>query len=186
MDCLNKTPTETIRISSSIKEHHGHLQLACDRQREPPLGPPRPHGIPSRADPEHGGLCRRRGSPDRSPDAGATPRRVGVRARCHGRHGAFDRESGGLASLPFAAVLLRGESATSSQIENLTVRARKLSLAAVGARIGGNAELVARTVKAMRAAIAAASHLDFDAASRHRCARSPTCAAPNPRSRREW
>ncbi len=26
----------------------------------------------------------------------------------------FDRESGGLASLPFAAVLLRGESATSS------------------------------------------------------------------------
>lgn len=46
---------------------------------------------------------------------------------------AFDRESGGLASLPFAAVLLRGESATSSQIENLTVRARKLSLAAVGA-----------------------------------------------------
>ncbi|WP_312797388.1 hypothetical protein [Kocuria sp.] len=73
---------------------------------------------------------------------------------------AFDRESGGLASLPFAAVLLRGESATSSQTENLTVRARKLSLAAVGARIGGNAELVARTVKAMRAAIAAASHLD--------------------------
>ncbi|WP_016996699.1 Fic family protein [Kocuria atrinae] len=76
---------------------------------------------------------------------------------------AFDRESGGLASLPFAAVLLRGESATSSQIENLTVRARKLSLAAVGAHIGGNAELVARNVEAMRAAIDTASHLDSDA-----------------------
>ena len=76
---------------------------------------------------------------------------------------AFDRESGGLASLPFAAVLLRGESATSSQIENLTVRARKLSLAAVGAHIGGNAELVARNVEAMRAAIDAASHLDSEA-----------------------
>lgn len=76
---------------------------------------------------------------------------------------AFDRESGGLASLPFAAVLLRGESATSSQIENLTVRARKLSLAAVGAHIGGNAELAARNVEAMRAAIDAASHLDSDA-----------------------
>ena len=76
---------------------------------------------------------------------------------------AFDRESRGLASLPFAAVLSRGESATSSQIENLAVRARKLSLAAVGAHIGGNAELVARNVFAMRAAIDAAPHLDSDA-----------------------
>lgn len=73
---------------------------------------------------------------------------------------AFDRESGALTSVPFAAVLLRGESATSSQIENLTVRARKLSLAAVGAPIGGNATLVARNVSTMRAAIDAASHLD--------------------------
>lgn len=76
---------------------------------------------------------------------------------------AFDRGSGGLTALPFAAILLRGESATSSQIENLTVRARKLSLAAVGARIGGNAELVARNVTAMQAAIDAASQLDSDA-----------------------
>lgn len=76
---------------------------------------------------------------------------------------AFDREPREMTALPFAAVLLRGESATSSQIENLTVRARKLSLAAVGARVGGNAELVARNVAAMRAAIDAASQLDSEA-----------------------
>ncbi|MBD4383878.1 hypothetical protein GUH10_18810, partial [Xanthomonas citri pv. citri] len=56
---------------------------------------------------------------------------------------AFGVTSDRMAALPFSAVLLRGESATSSQIENLTVHARKLSLAAVGAHVGGNAELVA-------------------------------------------
>lgn len=49
----------------------------------------------------------------------------------------FDHEFSQLGHVPFAAVLLRGESATSSQIENLTVNARKLSLAAIGAPVGG-------------------------------------------------
>lgn len=75
----------------------------------------------------------------------------------------FDAGSTTLDALPFAAVLLRGESASSSQIENLTVRARKLSLAALGAKIGGNAELVARNVAAMQAALAASENLDADA-----------------------
>ncbi|WP_272878835.1 Fic family protein [Rothia nasisuis] len=72
----------------------------------------------------------------------------------------FDQEFSQLSHFPFAAVLLRGESATSSQIENLTVNARKLSLASLGAEVGGNAELVARNVTAMKAAIDLAEHLD--------------------------
>lgn len=79
---------------------------------------------------------------------------------------AFGIEADRMAALPFSAVLLRGESASSSQIENLTVHARKLSLAAVGARVGGNAELVARNVTAMKAAVDAASDLSTDAVRR--------------------
>ncbi|MGU3434818.1 Fic family protein [Actinomycetes bacterium M1A6_2h] len=79
---------------------------------------------------------------------------------------AFGVTSDRMAALPFSAVFLRGESATSSQIENLTVHARKLSLAAVGAYVGGNAELVARNVFAMRADIDAASDLNADAVRR--------------------
>ncbi|WP_229723064.1 Fic family protein [Rothia aerolata] len=75
----------------------------------------------------------------------------------------FDQEFSQLYHFPFAAVLLRGESATSSQIENLTVNARKLSLASLGAEVGGNAELVARNVTAMRAAIDLAEKLDATA-----------------------
>lgn len=75
----------------------------------------------------------------------------------------FDHEFSQLGHVSFAAVLLRGESATSSQIENLTVNARKLSLAAIGAPVGGNAELVARNVSAMQAAINLAQQLDVSA-----------------------
>ena len=56
----------------------------------------------------------------------------------------FDEQHAALGGVPFAAVLLRGESASSSQIENLTVSARRLSLAVVGASssaVGHNAEL---------------------------------------------
>ena len=73
----------------------------------------------------------------------------------------FDQEFSHLSHLPFAAVLLRGESATSSQIENLTVNARKLSLATLGAEVGGNAELVARNVSALQAALALADNLSL-------------------------
>lgn len=75
----------------------------------------------------------------------------------------FDQEAGAMSSFPFAAVLLRGESASSSQIENLTVRARRLSLATLGVPSGPNAELVARNVRAMQTAIAASERLDVAA-----------------------
>lgn len=71
----------------------------------------------------------------------------------------FDQTHQNLGPFPFASVLLRGESATSSQIENLTVSARKISLASIGAPIGGNAQLVARNVSSMQAAIRLASDL---------------------------
>lgn len=55
---------------------------------------------------------------------------------------------------PLAAVLLRTESASSSQIENITARAKALALAELGvAKYGSNAELVAANVHAMRSAV---------------------------------
>lgn len=72
----------------------------------------------------------------------------------------FDQRFAHLAEFPFSVVLLRGESATSSQIENLTVRARKLSIAALGGNAGTNAALVARNVEAMRAAINLSENID--------------------------
>ena len=77
----------------------------------------------------------------------------------------FDEQHATLGGVPFAAVLLRGESASSSQIENLTVSARRLSLAVVGASssaVGHNAELVARNVRAMHAALEAAESLTIE------------------------
>ena len=77
----------------------------------------------------------------------------------------FDEQHATLGGMPFAAVLLRGESASSSQIENLTVSARRLSLAVVGASssaVGHNAELVARNVRAMQAALEAAESLTIE------------------------
>ncbi|WGW12185.1 Fic family protein [Saxibacter everestensis] len=53
---------------------------------------------------------------------------------------------------PMAAVLLRSESAASSQIENLTVGARQLALAELGERSSRNASIVASNVRAMQAA----------------------------------
>lgn len=55
---------------------------------------------------------------------------------------------------PLAAVLLRTESASSSKIENITVRAKALALAELGvAKYGINAKLVAANVDAMQRAI---------------------------------
>jgi len=55
---------------------------------------------------------------------------------------------------PLSAVLLRTESASSSQIENITVGARALSLADVGlAKSGSNAKLVQANVEAMNRAL---------------------------------
>ena len=49
------------------------------------------------------------------------------------RNDRFDERLHHIGGIPFSAVLLRGESASSSQIENLTVSARRLSLAVLGA-----------------------------------------------------
>ena len=61
---------------------------------------------------------------------------------------------------PLASVLLRTESASSSQIENITVGSRALALAEIGlARYGSNAELVVANVAAMQRAVAEAGRV---------------------------
>jgi len=71
----------------------------------------------------------------------------------------FDRDLGDDAA-PFAALLLRSESAASSQIENLTVGAKRIALAQLGDRSSINAALVASNISAMAAAVDLADHLD--------------------------
>lgn len=61
---------------------------------------------------------------------------------------------------PLVTVLLRSESAASSRIENLTVGARQLALAELGADASRNAELVAGNVAAMEAAVTLADGID--------------------------
>ncbi|MDO9379254.1 MAG: Fic family protein [Nocardioidaceae bacterium] len=79
----------------------------------------------------------------------------------------FDEHStarlGGTEIGPVDAVLLRTESASSSQIENLTVGARQLAMAALGGSSGRDAALVVRNVTTMRAALALADRLDVEA-----------------------
>ncbi|MCA4134098.1 Fic family protein [Arthrobacter sp. M4] len=64
----------------------------------------------------------------------------------------FDAELGHN-SAPFAALLLRTESASSSQIENLTASAGKIALAQLGDTSSTNAALIASNVRAIQAAI---------------------------------
>ncbi|MGH3359037.1 MAG: Fic family protein [Nocardioidaceae bacterium] len=61
---------------------------------------------------------------------------------------------------PMASILLRTESASSSQIENLTVGARQVALAELGERASRNANIVASNGAAMRAALAMADRID--------------------------
>lgn len=61
---------------------------------------------------------------------------------------------------PMSSILLRTESTSSSQIEQLTVSARKLALQVLGEGHGGNAAIVAGNVKAMESALAFADTLD--------------------------
>src|SRR5699024_4515101 len=51
---------------------------------------------------------------------------------------------------PFEAVLLRSESSASSQIEQLTANARRISLARLGDKSRPNATLIARNTKALK------------------------------------
>ncbi|ANS78096.1 hypothetical protein SGUI_0700 [Serinicoccus hydrothermalis] len=64
--------------------------------------------------------------------------------------------------LPFAGVLLRGESIASSDIEHITSSARNIALAEATGGVGGNAALVARNVHAMVRAIDRTTGVDRD------------------------
>jgi Fic family protein len=71
----------------------------------------------------------------------------------------FDAEVGP-GGLPFASILLRTESASSSEIENLTSGARAIAEAELGERETGNAALTVRNVRTMEAALALADRID--------------------------
>lgn len=84
----------------------------------------------------------------------------GVAARAEDARAAITRFDAELTAMfdgefaPLSAVLLRTESASSSQIENITVGAKALSLADVGlAKYGSNARLVQANVEAMNRAL---------------------------------
>ncbi|KJC64288.1 Fic family protein [Agreia bicolorata] len=74
----------------------------------------------------------------------------------------FDADIGTLAA-PFASILLRTESASSSEVENLTASAKQIALAEISDSSSANAQLVVGNVAAMEAAIALADDLDTDA-----------------------
>lgn len=71
----------------------------------------------------------------------------------------FDAELG-TEIAPFASVLLRSESASSSQIENLTSGAKSIALAELGSRDKHNATEIVGNVAAMTAALDLADRLD--------------------------
>ena len=64
---------------------------------------------------------------------------------------------------PFASVLLRSETAASSQIENLTSSARALAEAEIGEGSRANAAVILANVRTMQAALDLAGRLDEDA-----------------------
>jgi Fic family protein len=71
----------------------------------------------------------------------------------------FDAEVGP-GGLPFASILLRTESASSSEIENLTSGARAIAEAELGERKSGNAAQIVRNVRTMEAALSLANKID--------------------------
>lgn len=74
----------------------------------------------------------------------------------------FDAEAGHLAA-PFASLLLRTESASSSQVENLSASAKQVALAEIGGSDSGNARLIVANVSAMQAALDLADNISEDA-----------------------
>lgn len=70
----------------------------------------------------------------------------------------FDAEVGSV-GLPLASILLRTESASSSEIENLTSGARAIAEAELGERIRGNAAQIVRNVRTMESALALADDI---------------------------
>ena len=73
--------------------------------------------------------------------------------------GRFDGEVGSIAA-PFSAILLRSESAASSEIEQLTESAKNIALAELGRKAGKNSRLIVGNVRAMEAAIEMSDDLD--------------------------
>lgn len=74
----------------------------------------------------------------------------------------FDAEAASFVA-PFAAILLRTESASSSEVENLTAGAKQVALAEIGASSSSNARLVTANTRAMEAALRLSDRLDEDA-----------------------
>jgi len=73
----------------------------------------------------------------------------------------FDTEVGGELA-PFAAILLRTESASSSEIENLTSGAKQVALAELGEDARANATQIVGNVEAMRVAISLSAELSAE------------------------
>lgn len=71
----------------------------------------------------------------------------------------FDEEAGAM-TVPLAAILLRTESAASSEVENLTAGAKQVALAEIGASRSDNARLVVANVRTMKAALRLSDNLD--------------------------
>ena len=71
----------------------------------------------------------------------------------------FDDEVGDITA-PFASILLRSESSSSSEIEQLTASPKNIALAELGVRSGPNSRLVVANVRAMQAAIDLAGSID--------------------------
>lgn len=74
----------------------------------------------------------------------------------------FDSETGHLAA-PFSSILIRSESASSSQIENLSSGARQIGLAEIGESKSENALLIVQNARALEAALSMADELSDDA-----------------------
>jgi Fic family protein len=74
----------------------------------------------------------------------------------------FDAEGGAFIA-PFPAILLRTESSSSSEVENLTAGAKQVALAEIGAARSENARLIVANTRAMDAAIALSADLDENA-----------------------
>lgn len=74
----------------------------------------------------------------------------------------FDAEVGHITA-PFASILLRTESASSSEIENLTSGARQIALAELGEHASRNARLIVGNVRAMQTALELSDAIDAEA-----------------------
>lgn len=78
------------------------------------------------------------------------------------RRAAREGDDGATELAPLASVLLRTESASSSEIEGVTAGARALAMAAIDAKAGPNAQLVSANVTAMQRAVALADDISVD------------------------